>query len=137
MTSASTASPPSTTRLSPVVMLYFLGVIFPLLFRLGPLTMTTLRLLLLALTIPLMVNLFRGRYGRIIWTDILFVLFVVWSFMSLLVNNPSQAIENAGSTGIEFLGGYVFGRAYVRNAEQFLRLCRFLATCVLLMFPFL
>ena len=136
MTSATPAVPATATHLSPVVVLYFLGVIFPLLFRLGPLSMTSLRLLLLGLTVPLMINLFRGRYGRIIWTDTLFVLFVVWSFISLLVNNPNQAIENAGSTGVEFLGGYVFGRAYVRNAEQFLRLCRFLATCVLLMFPF-
>jgi hypothetical protein len=56
--------------------------------------------------------------------------------IALAVNNPEQAITNAGSTGIEFIGGYALGRAYIRSFEDFSALIRLLATVALCTLPF-
>ncbi|MEO5620030.1 MAG: O-antigen ligase family protein, partial [Cypionkella sp.] len=118
------------------VLLYFLSVMLPISFKLGPLTMTGTRLVLIVMFLPLMVQLSMGRFGRVLLTDVLFLIHVIWMVVSLAVNNPSQAISNAGSTGIEFIGGYALGRAYVRSAEDFSALIRLLAMIALCTFPF-
>lgn len=118
------------------VVLYLLTVVLPIGFNLGPLFVTTLRLLLLALIVPLFFNLLRGRYGRVFLTDILFTLHICWAIAALAVNNPAQAITQAGSVGPEFLGGYLIGRAYIRTSENFVALCRWLVFLVCCTTPF-
>ncbi|MEL6573566.1 MAG: O-antigen ligase family protein, partial [Pseudomonadota bacterium] len=56
--------------------------------------------------------------------------------LALAVNNPNQVIEQVGSVGMEFLGGYAVGRVYIRDRSSFLALCRALIVIVLIMFPF-
>lgn len=118
------------------VLLYFLSVMLPISFKLGPLTMTGTRLVLIVMFLPLMAQLAMGRFGRILLTDVLFLIHVIWLVVALAINNPAQAISNAGSTGIEFIGGYALGRAYVRSAEDFSALIRLLAMIALCTFPF-
>jgi hypothetical protein len=118
------------------ILLYFLSVMLPISFKLGPLTMSGTRIILIVMFLPLVVQLCMGRFGRIILTDVLFLIHVIWMVVSLAINNPSQAISNAGSTGIEFIGGYALGRAYIRSAEDFSALIRLLAMIALCTFPF-
>lgn len=118
------------------VAVYVACVILPLGFQAGPLNLTTLRLLLLALLVPLYVNILSGKYGRVYAPDFLFPLYIVWTFISLMANNPHMAISNTGSSGVEFLGGYALGRAFVRSEAQFLKLCKVLMLSVLVLFPF-
>ncbi|TNC74786.1 O-antigen ligase family protein [Rubellimicrobium roseum] len=115
---------------------YLLCVAVPVAFDLGPLTMTGLRVLLLALTVPLAIRLFMGHFGRVFLTDILFTLHILWAGAALWVNNPDRAVEQMGSVGVEFLGGYMIARAYVRSPEVFLALCRRLVLIVLCILPF-
>ncbi len=116
--------------------LYLLTVVLPIGFNLGPLFLTTLRLLLLVLVVPLFLNLLRGRYGRVFLTDILFTLHICWAIVALVVNNPAQVVTQAGSVGPEFLGGYLVGRAYIRTPESFVALCRWLVFLVCCTTPF-
>ena len=125
-----------STRLPLVAALYLLSVVLPIGFNAGPLAMTNLRLLLLLVTVPLMVNIVIGKYGKVYITDWLFMLYIGWSTVSLAVNNPQMVVQQAGSTGIEFLGGYAVGRAYIRTPGQFLALCRWLIVLVLCTTPF-
>jgi hypothetical protein len=118
------------------VLLYFLSVMLPISFKLGPVTMTGTRLVVIVMFLPLVFQLCIGRFGRILLTDLLFLIHVIWMVVSLAINNPSQAISNAGSTGIEFIGGYALGRAYVRSAEDFSALIRLLAMIALCTLPF-
>lgn len=118
------------------VMLYLLGVVLPIGFNIGPLAMTTLRLLLVVMAVPLLAGLLRGKYGRVFATDILFVAHLLWIFASLAVNNPNQVIQQIGSVGVEFIGGYLIGRAYIRDAESFAALCRWMVFLVLCSTPF-
>jgi O-antigen ligase len=118
------------------VLLYLIAIFMPIAFSLGPVHMTLVRLLLILMIVPLSINLLMGRYGRVLITDVLFFLHVMWIIVALAVNNPNQAIANAGSTGIEFIGGYVLGRAYIQSKGDFIALIRALVLISLCCFPF-
>lgn len=124
------------TRLSSIAVIYLICVALPIGFNLGPLYMTTLRLLLIVLVIPLFVNLLRGRYGRLYATDFLFVLHVVWMALALAATTPDQLVTQIGSVGVEFLGGYLVGRACIRSRAHFTALCKWLILIVFCLLPF-
>lgn len=135
---ASTVSftlPKVAGRLPLPVWLYLLCVVIPIGFQAGPLAMTTLRLLLIVMIVPLMIRLLLGHYGKVLVTDILFVAHILWATVALAVNNPDQVVQQVGSVGMEFLGGYVMGRAYIRTPEAFAALCRALVVIVLCTVP--
>lgn len=117
------------------VWIYLFTVVLQIGFDLGPLTLTTLRIFLLVMVVPLYVNLLMGRYGRLHATDIIFPLYILWSAVAIEVNNPGRAVELVGSTGVEFLGGYVMARAYIRTPEAFGALIRVLLLYVVLTVP--
>jgi len=122
-------------RLPLVVWLYLLAVVIPVGITLGPLLLTGVRVVLIVLIAPLMVQLFTGRFGKLFATDFLFLAHVLWSAVALMMNNPAQVIEQTGSVGLEFLGGYVMGRAYIRSRADFMALAQALIWLVLLMIP--
>ena len=127
---------PTTTLLPFLVRFYLLMTVLPILFNVGSLVLSGQRTLLLLLIMPLTFRLLRGAYGRLIWTDYFFFLYIVWATVAIAVNNPDRVLQNVGSTGIEFLGGYLVGRAYIRSMDDFLALIRFLAILVCITFPF-
>lgn len=118
------------------ILAYFLAVALPVHFYAGPLYMTGVRLVLLVMILPLSINLLRGKYGGIFWTDIMFLLHTIWMAVALSVNNPDKVVSQVGSVGVEFLGGYLLARAYVRNVEDFVVVVRLLLTVVCLTLPF-
>ena len=126
----------SRERLPWPIAIFLILVIIPASFNLGPFLLTPLRLYLIVMILPLMFGWIRGRFGRIIATDILFILHLVWASVALGINNPDKVIENIGSAGLEFLGGYMLTRAYVRNRADFMALCRFMGWLVVFTLPF-
>lgn len=117
------------------VIIYLLTVTIPIGFNAGPLALTTLRLFLLIMVVPLLVQLFSGRFGRVLLTDILMLLHILWATVALALNNPNQVAQQFGSVGVEFIGGYLMGRAYIRSAEGFVALSRWLVFLVLCTMP--
>lgn len=117
------------------VLLYLMTVVVPIGFRVGPLSVTTLRLYLIAVIIPLTIRLLAGRYGKIVFPDVLFILHMLWAALALVANNPDQAIEQIGSVGAEFWGGYIIGRVFIRTPEAFIALCKWLFIIGLLILP--
>lgn len=139
MTAATIDTPAQTSnagRLPLPALLYLLCVVLPIGFNAGPLALTSLRLLTLILILPLLMRLVMGRYGRLLLTDIMFICFIGWTFVSLAANNPDKVVQNVGSTGVEFLGGYMIGRAYVRSPADFIALCRWVGILALCTVPF-
>lgn len=118
------------------VLIYLLAIVIPIGFWAGPLFMTTLRLFLLVVTVPLMIKVLLGKYGKVYLTDILFVCHILWAGVAIWVNNPDQMVQHTGSVGIEFLGGYAVGRAFIRTHEDFAALCRTLVFIMLCILPF-
>lgn len=123
-------------KLALPVLLYFLAVLMPIGFPLGSISMTGVRLILIVMILPLSFRLLAGAYGKLLLTDILFFLHVGWMAIAMAINNPEQAIANTGSTGIEFLGGYVLGRAFIRSREDFIAMIRLVAFVVICLVPF-
>jgi hypothetical protein len=60
----------------------------------------------------------------------------LWIFIALSVTFPAQVVTQIGSVGIEFIGGYLMGRAYIRTPQEFIRLCKVLVFLVLCSAPF-
>ncbi len=125
-----------SARLPWQVTVYLFCVVVPIWFNAGPLLMSTLRLFLMMMIIPVLIRLLMGTYGRMIITDWLFIAHTVWMVVALGVMSPEAVVTQVGSVGMEFMGGYAIGRAYVRTPEVFLALCRALALIVLCLTPF-
>ncbi len=125
-----------TGRLAKPVIWYLVVVMLPVWLHLGPLYVNFVRLLLLGLMIPLISRLFSGRCGRIIATDYLFFGYVIWNAVSLAMNNPDKVVQNVGSTGAEFLGGYLLARVYIRTPADFIALVRVFTLIILATLPF-
>lgn len=119
-------------RLHPLVLLYLLAVILPVGFTVGTIALPGLRLLLLFLIVPLTVKVYSGKVDRVYPVDVLFMLHVFWMFVAIGINNPHRVVENATSTGLEFLGGYLLGRVYIRSAADMFALVRALVVLVAL-----
>ncbi|WP_255576523.1 O-antigen ligase [Jannaschia sp. AI_61] len=117
-------------------LLYLLCVVLPLWMNLGPIKLSVLRILLLAITVPLLVQVLMGRFGRVMAIDLLMIAHTIWIGVALYVNNPGQMVTQVGSVGLEFLGGYLVARAYVRTPEAFIALCRWILLIVVLLLPF-
>ena len=124
------------TRLPWPLVAYLAAVVLPAQFHLGSLLLTMPRLVLIVGVIPLTFRLFRGQFGRILPTDVFFALYTLWLPIVLWVNNPDKVLQNAGSTGVEFFGGYLFARAYIRSAADFTALCRALTIVTCAFLPF-
>lgn len=135
----SLANTPTVTtrdRLPLPVVLYLLAIVIPIGFNAGPLFLTLLRTFLLVMVIPLFFRLVSGRLGKLLATDILFLLYIAWATLALAMTSPDQVISQSGSVGIEFIGGYLTGRAYIRDKGSFIALCRWLTVLVMISMPF-
>jgi hypothetical protein len=119
-----------------IVKLYFLMIYLPFEFNLGSVRMTGVRVILIIWIVPMVINLLRGKYGRLIWTDLLFFLFCPWAIYTLSLNTPDQAISFGGSVAVEFFGGYMLARAYIRTEEAFAAMCKGLFLLITLTLPF-
>jgi hypothetical protein len=122
-------------RLALPVKIYLLAVMLPLAFYVGPIYMTTLRIVVLVMIVPLLVRLFKGHFGRILPTDILFLLYIGWAAVAYVVNHPDSVVQHIGSSGMEFLGGYMIARAYIRTREDFFALCKVLGIMIAVTLP--
>lgn len=118
------------------VILFFLLILFPIEFNLGGLFMTGPRVLILVLIVPACLRLVTGQLGRILLTDVLFFLFAIWNIFTLFRNNPGQALSFGGSVALEMFGGYMLGRAYVKNPADFARTCIVLFSIIIITLPF-
>ena len=119
-----------------IVTVYLFSLLIPAMFKLGSVAMSGPRMILLVLVVPLMVDLFTGKFGKTYPIDYLFVAFIGWATIAVAVNNPNAAIQHAGSTGVEFLGGYLVGRAYVRTPGAFYSMMKVGFIMILISLPF-
>ncbi|MGB7269094.1 MAG: hypothetical protein WBC90_06185, partial [Albidovulum sp.] len=62
----------NSAGLSAVVLAYMISVVMPVEISVGPIALTPLRILLMIMIVPLSINLFSGRYGKLLLCDYLF-----------------------------------------------------------------
>lgn len=123
-------------KIAVIVPIYMVLVVLPVQLSIGPIVMNGPRLIALVFIIPLLFNLLSGKYGRLVWPDILLLAFCLWSFVALFVNNPDSAIQFAGSQLLELYGGYLVGRAFVRSEDDLIFVIKLLGIIVTFSVPF-
>lgn len=123
------------TPLPLAVKFYLIAVLVPIAFNAGPIYMTGIRLILIVMIVPLFFKLVSGKLGKIHAVDYCFILHVGWMAVAFAVNNPDIVIQNIGSTAVEFLGGYLLARAYIRDRQSFVTLCRWLSIMAVITLP--
>ncbi len=123
------------TRVPIPVVLFLIGIVLPIGADAGSLSLSVLRVFLMVMVIPLTFRLLAGRYGKVMVIDILFFFHILWATVALGVNNPSQVLQQIGSVGVEFFGGYLIGRAYIRTQADLAALSKLLIVLVCLSFP--
>ncbi len=126
----------SQTAIPPLVAIFLLAVMIPAQVQIGPIRLSMILILMLATIVPMGVNLLSGRSGRLLPTDALFALFVMWGIVALAINNPRQFIPTAGSTSLEFLGAYVLARVTIRSERDFIAFIKGSALAIILTLPF-
>jgi hypothetical protein len=124
-----------TPRLAGPVLAYMICIILPIRVMAGPLQLTTLRLYMLAMLVPLFIHLARSRRFRPTGPDICLTLFVLWVGVAMSVNTPAQAVEHTGITTLELLGGYFLARICILNPGQFYALTKTLTLLIMLCLP--
>lgn len=111
-------------------------MVLPLKFYAGSMVMSTNRVFLLIVILPLLVRLLSGAAGRFRIMDAGALAFTFWSSLTTFYHEGNAAIQFVGSTGVEFLGGYLVGRVCVRNLDQFVAFSKFFGILILCTLPF-
>lgn len=93
---------------------------------LGPLRMSPYRFLLIFTLLPCLLQLVSNRYGTILLADWLILFHAVWAIVALLNYDGMNALQTGGIYFIECVGSYMLGRRYIRNADDFRALSRFM-----------
>ena len=132
---AAQANPAKAGRLPLPIKIYLCMVMVPFGFFAGPIYLTGVRLVLVLATPILTVLLLSGRFGKIRLADICFLMFLGWAALAYGIHHPEDLLEHIGSQGVEFIGGYLLARCFIRTREQFVTLCKTLAILAALLLP--
>ncbi|HEU0221891.1 MAG TPA: hypothetical protein VFR34_06730, partial [Paracoccaceae bacterium] len=124
-------------RLPRIVLLFLIALVIPVILKLGPLTLSVYRLLLLLALLPCLMIWLSGRAGRIRTADIALLVLCFWSALSIvIVHGAGAAIEPSGILFIETMGAYLVARCFIRDAESFRLMVVTLFRIVAIMLPF-
>lgn len=116
--------------------LTLIALLIPAGISVGPLLLDSSRTLFLVVTVPLLLRLLSGAYGRIRVPDLMILFYTLWTTVAIFINTPATAVQFAGSQALMTLGAYLAGRASVRDARSFAAITWFLAVSVLISLPF-
>lgn len=119
-----------------VLLLYFLVTLLPISAEVGGLRLSPLRLLLLAMFVPYLVQVFQGQAGRLTRIDLLIMAHAFWIVLALVVVHGAQRIAFAGITTVELVGGYFLGRVLIRDTLSYRRMVMLLVATMIFLLPF-
>ena len=117
--------------------MFIAALVIPAVFSIGPLRLSLYRLLLIIATLPAVVMLFSGRYGRVRTPDIAVLFLCFWASISMaIVDGVLESIEPIGVYFVETFGAYALARVSIRDAKQFLFFAKVLFGSVMFLAPF-
>jgi O-antigen ligase len=119
-----------------LLVIFLVSLLIPLSINIGQLRLTPYRIVLLILFLPLLVQIFASKAGRVTTTDWLVILYGFWIFISLLVIHGASEIPFAGISVVELLGGYFAGRILVRGPDDYKRVFGILMVALIFLLPF-
>lgn len=132
------APTPAADRLSIIVFVFLVSLVFPLFFSIGPLSLSVYRALLLLALIPCLFRWISGGAGPIRLADICIIFIGIWGALSWAILHGTAAfIESGGIHIVETLGAYFLGRCFIRGPEAFRRMAVLLFWIIIGLLPFL
>lgn len=124
--------------LSIFVVLFLIGLVFPLMINLGSLRLTLYRIVLLLCLFPSLIRWLSGRAGPIRLADVCVILIGLWGVLSWAVlHGTKYVVETGGIHIVETLGAYFLGRCFIRSPEAFHRMAVLLFWIIICLLPFL
>lgn len=119
------------------VVVFLVALVVPWSLSIGPLRLSPYRLVLLMTFFPALLRIVNGKAGLIRTPDLMVLLFSLWAIVCLaVVHGLETALQGGGILFVETAGAYLLARAYIRDAEQFRSLAKWLFATVLLLLPF-
>jgi len=115
---------------------FFVTLVIPGSFSVAGLTLSPSRLFLIVVFVPLFLDWFRGRAGRITAGDVGILLYCFWTWMALFAVHGPGRVHSAGIQFVEAFGGYLVGRTLVRSAEDYRIFVRYLFYAMAFLLPF-
>lgn len=119
------------------VRILLVSLFIPWIWHIGPIALSSSRIVLVVMAIPCLVRWASGKAGPVRPADIALLLYCFWSSISLMVNQGVDgAIQPAGVLVSETIGAYFLARCYIRDADSFRSAIRLLFLIVVVMLPF-
>jgi len=123
-------------KLSWPVFLFFVGLLWPCVFFLGPLRLSLYRIVLLVMILPCLGTFTAGKVGVRI-SDIAVLLFSFWRVVGLIVVNGIEgSAQTLGIELLETIGPYFLARCFIRDADDFYNMIQLMFRLVLILLPF-
>ena len=120
-----------------IVLLFLLTVIMPVFFFIGPVRLTTMRLFLMIMMVPLIIRLATGRNGGVQIVDLLIIAYPLWTILAMTLNGQiGRWINLLVGEGIDIIGAYLIARVYIRDISSFLYFVRCFLWILLFLVPF-
>ncbi|MQQ09578.1 hypothetical protein GFB49_14005 [Epibacterium sp. SM1979] len=120
----------------PVLVLFILTIFIPAGQEIGGFLISPNRAFLLLAVLPLTGLLLAGRFGSATPVDWLILMTGLWVIVALVKVHGTARIPFAGITAVETVGGYLVGRALVRNARDYRLVFALVVAAVVFLLPF-
>ena len=127
---------PASGRVPLPVAIFLFGIVVPLFFPLGPIAMNIFRLVLLVMFIPLFIQVFTGKAGRVLISDVLLFAHSLWMLLTIWIHHGGAVVQFGGSNVLELLGSYLLARVYIRDMATFIATMKWICISVCLSAPF-
>jgi hypothetical protein len=120
-----------------ILVAFCISIFVPLNFDLGPLRLSTYRIVLLLSFLPSVAALFRREVKKGRYVDLQVILFCAWVSISYTtLHGFEETWETLGILILEVVGSYGVGRAFVTNAARFKLVTRVFFILIIAHLPF-
>jgi hypothetical protein len=114
---------------------FLFAMLFPVIFRIGPLAFTGSRFFLTVTLIPVIAVVISRQ--RLQLADYLLFCYVIWASICFIANHEfGSAIQTAGSNFVEVAGAYFLGRMAMRYPSSYIFMSKCLLVIVVILLPF-
>ncbi|PTR14272.1 O-antigen ligase family protein [Cereibacter azotoformans] len=118
-----------------LVRLIIVALLIPISFEIASIRLTP-SLILMMLLFPALLQQFFTRVVPWRMPDLFFFLFIVWQGLSILINNPERFVAFTGQQTLLTLAGYLAGRLFILDREDFVSFVKFWALMSMISVPF-
>lgn len=122
-------------RLSPVVWIFLLSLLIPIVFSLGSLRLAPVRIVLVIAVVPVFISWVSGKFGKIRLADIWILLFAFWMLISFNLDGGHSTFRYSILSVIEVIAPYLLARTYIRSQAQYEAMLRILFWFAVILLP--